>query len=291
MNKIIAEYGFDISKRSKNGKLIVVEGPDGIGKTTLIKNLELYLKASSKNPLVLANPNPKKVKYDKIKQMLKEEKIQNTDQLQQLMLMNFIDLFNTDISTHLKNKPDNIVILDRWIISSIIYNIIEDGWLYKIISGGSWIWDGFHFSSKNDFLSKESRTILIDFYYFHKILTKSSIYPYFIIQLVDKDGSIIENVAKDRIANSNDPDIYDKNIEKLKEINTLYNSIYEFITNLHKPIQYKDMTFKYKLAKNMMDEECIYRPIVVEKKENGLADYDKLTLQGIDLMNQMEYKD
>ena len=164
MEKIIY---FDKSKTDKNGKLIVVEGPDGIGKTTLIENLALYLKASNNNPLVLANPNPDSIKYNEIKQLLNEE-IQDTDKLQQLMLQNYLDLYNKTILKHLKNKPNNIVILDRWIISTIIYNIIENGSLYKSISSGSYIWDGLKLISNNDsILSQNSKTILIDFYYLH----------------------------------------------------------------------------------------------------------------------------
>ena len=107
------------------GKLIVIEGPDGAGKTTLCKTISDRLVISNNSKCeIYSLPNKRSFGYRKMREMLTKVNTP-TDILQSIMIVNMQELLTKQIK---KNLEDNTsVILDRWLISTIIYNTLNKG--------------------------------------------------------------------------------------------------------------------------------------------------------------------
>lgn len=107
------------------GKLIVVEGPDGAGKTTLCNKLSdaIVLKANLKS-IVYSLPNKQSFGYRKMRDLLTKVNTP-TDLLQSIMIVNTKELLVNQVKDALENNIN--VILDRWLISTIIYNDLNNG--------------------------------------------------------------------------------------------------------------------------------------------------------------------
>jgi dTMP kinase len=113
------------------GKLIVVEGTDGSGKSTTCKKFSDYINEHPEEfdgykAMTLSLPyNDGSELYKKIRQLLAEENVP-TDILQSMMIVNMKDTFNNIIIPKLENEKI-IIILDRWLLSTLVYNIMNKG--------------------------------------------------------------------------------------------------------------------------------------------------------------------
>ena len=79
-------------KMNNNGKLFVLEGPDGSGKSTLCKKISNQLIREGFYSEVVALPNPDCFGYSKLRELL--TKNTNTDILQTLMIVNMKETFD-----------------------------------------------------------------------------------------------------------------------------------------------------------------------------------------------------
>lgn len=119
------------STKSRLGKLIVVEGTDGSGKTTSCKKFSEYINNHPEEfdgykAISLSLPyNDGSEIYKKIRELLTLEKYP-TDILQSLMIINMRDTFNNIIIPKLENEKI-IIILDRWLLSTLVYNMMSKG--------------------------------------------------------------------------------------------------------------------------------------------------------------------
>lgn len=99
--------------------VIVIEGPDGAGKTLLTSNLQEMFYSMGKNVLVVREPGTT-VAGERIRDVFK-----NTTNLlasTQLFLIAASRAENTRlIKTTLNDKPDTVILIDRWIHSTIAY--------------------------------------------------------------------------------------------------------------------------------------------------------------------------
>lgn len=111
------------------GKIYVLEGPDGAGKTTMANRIAKYLTKSTPSipTVVFSFPNPKGVLYEKIREKLKHNDSNYKDFIQQMMIINMIDTIEKEV-VPLLEKGIN-VIFDRWLVSSIVYNTLAKGTL------------------------------------------------------------------------------------------------------------------------------------------------------------------
>lgn len=180
------------------GKLIVVEGPDGSGKTTLCNKLSdnIVLKANLKS-IVYSLPNKQSFGYRKMRNLLTKVNTP-TDLLQSIMIVNMKELLINQVKEALDSNIN--VILDRWLISTIIYNDLNNG---KIIEEMTTI----NGNKKELILDKISSEFC-----------NVPIYPDVIIFL-DLPKEILINHAKNR----NGKEINDK-IENVEKIYNLYQS-------------------------------------------------------------------
>jgi thymidylate kinase len=112
------------------GKLFVIEGVDGSGKTTMCESLKKELKDKyNVDAKTLSIPNPCGIFSDEIKSALKGETKLTSDQLQSFMIFNMKHCMKYFIEPKL--EAGTTIILDRWFYSSILYNIVEEGSIFK----------------------------------------------------------------------------------------------------------------------------------------------------------------
>lgn len=104
-------------------QVFVIDGPDGVGKSTLIKKLVDYFNASSSYLAVSYSPSNTPF-GKKVKQLLKEVKLQQKTQkqLQLATLSNLLEDTIDPVTDELSigDKP-SIVFIDRWVDSTAIY--------------------------------------------------------------------------------------------------------------------------------------------------------------------------
>ena len=116
--------------------VVVIEGPDGAGKTTLVKDLkeDINNKRPELKVLALSLPNKESFGYDRIRDILKSKVDYPTDIVQSLFVVNMIDCADNIIKPFLNESgEDHIVLLDRSLISTIIYNETCNGTLRSSI--------------------------------------------------------------------------------------------------------------------------------------------------------------
>lgn len=106
-----------------NVQVFVIDGPDGVGKSTLIKKLVDYFNANSSYKAISFSPSNSPF-GKKVKQLLKDVKPQSKTQkqLQLATLTNLLEDTIDPITDELSicDKP-SIVFIDRWIDSTAIY--------------------------------------------------------------------------------------------------------------------------------------------------------------------------
>lgn len=110
---------------------IAIEGTDGSGKTTLANNISKYINSNSKefndyHAFTISFPFRGSEMYHTIRESLLPGKNIPTDILQTLMILNMKDEFDNFLNDLLE-KEKSIIILDRWLLSTIAYNIKDNG--------------------------------------------------------------------------------------------------------------------------------------------------------------------
>ena len=115
--------------------IIVFEGPDGSGKSTLIKKAADYLHDKNFKVEVTKFPNEDHLLGWEIRQMLSSKMhMPPIDIFQSLYIENFIDTNIHYINPTLKYEPDTIFLIDRIpSFSSFVYSSANSGSLYETV--------------------------------------------------------------------------------------------------------------------------------------------------------------
>jgi dTMP kinase len=108
----------------QNGKIFVIEGPDGSGKSTMVANLTKKIRKMGLNIKRISLPNPDSIYYAEIRRELLNPFL-NIDVLQNLMMLNMDYCFSKIISPQIHEGTSFII--DRWAISTIIYSFLKHG--------------------------------------------------------------------------------------------------------------------------------------------------------------------
>lgn len=116
---------------NKSSFCIAIEGTDGSGKTTLANNIKEYINSNSKefndyHAYTISFPFRGSEMYHTIRESLLPGKNIPTDILQTLMILNMKDEFDNFLNDLLEGEK-NVLILDRWLLSTIAYNIKDNG--------------------------------------------------------------------------------------------------------------------------------------------------------------------
>ena len=116
---------------NKSSFCIAIEGTDGSGKTTLANNIKEYINSNSKefndyHAFTISFPFHGSEMYHSIRESLLPGKNVPTDILQTLMILNMKDEFDNFLNDLLEGEK-NVLILDRWLLSTIAYNIKDNG--------------------------------------------------------------------------------------------------------------------------------------------------------------------
>lgn len=136
----------------KTGTFIVVEGIDGVGKSTLVKNLKEYFERTTANEVVITREPGATELGQKIRSMLLEPG-QKIDPIAELLL------FYADRAQHIADviKPamerNAIVLCDRYDYSTVAYQQYGRG------VGNDFNWDSF-FSIANDWYAPYNHVVL-----------------------------------------------------------------------------------------------------------------------------------
>lgn len=115
----------------KSSFCIAIEGTDGSGKTTLANNIKEYINSNSEefngyHAFTISFPFHGSEMYHTIRELLLPGKNVPTDILQTLMILNMKDEFDNFLNDLLEGEK-NVLILDRWLLSTIAYNIKDNG--------------------------------------------------------------------------------------------------------------------------------------------------------------------
>lgn len=123
-------------------KLFIIEGPDGAGKTQMAQDLkkDITAKHPEAQVRIISFPHSGSFGYKKLKEILKDEALlYPPDIVQSLFIMNMISCADNVIKPFFKGHPeDHVMILDRSIISTIIYNTLNDGNIFQSILSHTW---------------------------------------------------------------------------------------------------------------------------------------------------------
>ena len=242
----------------RDGKLFVIEGPDGSGKSTMVSHLIERL--SEKNIPIedVALPNPKCVLYKEIRKYLTNTNL-NIDTLQSMMIVNMRDCFKRLIIPKIESGIN--IILDRWAISTIIYNIVKNGSLIK-----------------KEFITKDNE---IDLERVVRV-TSSSFWPNRIFYLNTPKLDVINNSIK-RLRSGDDKEVFDKKESVLNIYNT-YQDFYKTLTNKFHRFDNKYFIYEFKTSvtkdrHTVITPEIDYSCPVTYTKNIYLSMEDKIYLE------------
>ena len=224
------------------GKLFVIEGPDGSGKSTMCHHISKRLLDNDIYSEVISLPNKFSFGYDKLREMLKHNEVP-TDIVQSIMIANMQEAFDKEIKARL--EAGVIVILDRWLISTIIYNILNNGKLVESMSV-----DG-------ELMLERISTSYCN-------LTN---YPYRIFYLNIPKSLIIEHSRKRKSDEINDQE------STVKDVYNLYN---EFYTAIKHGGKFPFLTKKYILTESNSAEDSNKHILISSDKEDEVEMYNDM---------------
>lgn len=117
-------------------KLIILEGADGAGKSTMAKDLQNDILKKNKEikVKVISFPHSTSFGYKKIREVLQDPDRYPPDVLQSLFVANMIECAEKVINPFFEeNKENRIIILDRSLLSTIVYNALNGGTIFHSI--------------------------------------------------------------------------------------------------------------------------------------------------------------
>ena len=194
---------------------IVIDGIDGAGKTTLCKNLETALNLRNDTEAIHL-PYEHAVYYQDIRDMLKEKDQSKSDPLQYKMIANYRDTLKNFIIPMLKKGTN--VILDRWITSTIAYNLYDQGNLMIELCNLSWMMS----YSESDLFTSHSKIMNIDI--IHNIITTGidlcGYTPDALMYLIP-DQNIINKICQKR-KEEGSKEVNDVDYVKISKINKIF---------------------------------------------------------------------
>lgn len=203
--------------KTDKSKIIVIEGPDGAGKTQLITDMRKYINNCTEwHAKNLNFPYHKSFGYRKLREILSSDN--NTipsDIVQSLFILNMIDTNENFINKIYCNSRD-ILFLDRSIISTIIYN--TDGSILNMITN--------HIRKKHNNIYYKVNFDIISKEYMN--LQNPVDHIYILLPPLNIILNNIENRSK-----SEDIDCNDKS-DKVKEHYKLYQMFYDGLTDEEK---------------------------------------------------------
>lgn len=116
-------------------KLFIIEGPDGAGKTQMAQDLkkDILEKYPNLKVRVVSLPYTTSFGYKKLREILStSEADYPPDVVQSLFILNMISTADNIINPFFASSPeDHIMILDRSLISTVIYNALNDGTIFS----------------------------------------------------------------------------------------------------------------------------------------------------------------
>lgn len=202
-------------------KLFVIEGPDGSGKTTMCKNISKKLLANNIYSEIISLPNRFAFGYDKLREMLTKKV--PTDILQSIMIANMQETFDMEVKPRL--DAGVIVILDRWLVSTIIYNILNNG---NLVAS----------------MAKEDNTLSLE--NISSEYCKLSAYPDKIFYIGTPKSLVLEHA---RLRNSKEINDQENNVKKI------YNLYNDFYTTIKRGGRFPFETKKYSFSEQDLSEE------------------------------------
>ena len=104
-------------------KFIVLEGPDGVGKSTVLEKLKEHLTKNNYTYLLLREPGSTDV-AEEVRTLTATNTMSKKTRLL-LMLAARNDLFETVIQPQIEQKTIDFIIVDRFALSSLVYNKSE----------------------------------------------------------------------------------------------------------------------------------------------------------------------
>lgn len=208
-------------------KLIVLEGPDGAGKTSMAKDLKDDLLKQNKNlkVKVISFPHSQSFGYKKIREVLQDPDRFPPDILQSIFIANQIECAEKIINPFFEGvSEDHIIILDRSLISTIIYNALNGGTIFHSIME-------YSYNVANQLVPgcisyKEVDLDIINKIYTHII--KSIDYTFFLLPPIE----ILIEHAKNRTSEEEND-----SVESVIKSYEAYLTLYKFLTgSLHRDI-------------------------------------------------------
>ena len=193
----------EVANMVQEGKIYVIEGPDGSGKSTMVGHLVHRLNNVGLPFKSIALPNKDSEMYDQIRMELRKDKV-DIDTLQSHMLLNMDNCFSKFIIPATQTGMN--IVLDRWAVSTIIYNMINRVKVIKAI-----------YLTKDGFIDMET------------IVRRSSCFtwPTKIFYLHTPKKILLANAVTR--SNNNDTEYFDKE-DKITDLYNGYQSFYKAVT-------------------------------------------------------------
>lgn len=196
--------------------MIVIEGPDGAGKTSMCKTITNIVKnVYDKDCITINFPNQEGFAYFTIKNILTGKMKVPVDFLQTLMMLNMKDTFKRKNIRQIRTNG-TVVLLDRFFISSIVYNTMEDGCLLDSIYK--------HLHKGKDKEDDDKRIDLKDVYYDYLGFNEFEV-PSDTLYLLPHLRSLQKHAQARSIVNTGDKETYD-DINSVNKEYALYGNFY-----------------------------------------------------------------
>ena len=237
---------FSNNNNNRLGKLIVVEGTDGSGKTTTCKKLSDYINDHPEEfdgytAMTLSLPyNDGSEIYKKIRELLTIENYP-TDILQSLMILNMKDAFNNIIAPKLENEKI-IIILDRWLLSTLVYNIVNKGNIFDSAIKHICLTQPIN-CTKSGYkdLGVPFRKLFLDIDEFSSYYCGLNVFPDKVYLLSPGIGMLRKH-SMIRCKSDDSQEVNDK-FENVMLSNSIYNNLFDFILGIDR----KDRDDRYNL--------------------------------------------
>lgn len=119
------------STLKKEPRFVVIEGPDGVGKTSTALHLISLLKGVGYNPIYLREPGSDSVS-EAIRSLALSSALHSKMEANTKMLLMFASRYQLSVAIkeHLKQEKA-VVICDRYTLSTLVYQVLLEGASYR----------------------------------------------------------------------------------------------------------------------------------------------------------------